>query len=183
MGYVGNIPGLPYESLAIADPLSPDAVRAFAAWMWPATVFPEEAVLAYTEKLTAVEAAVRRMVRRWRRWRWRCNVGGGRGGAGSGDGVHASAVGVRGAWQWGGGRREAGAPCAPGHELPRRGDAERRRRRRGGVWPLSASAAGCLPPPPMAAWSATAAGCPDEVAPALAPTSLKKATLLRADWP
>uniref|UniRef100_A0A0D3GGA2 tRNA-uridine aminocarboxypropyltransferase n=1 Tax=Oryza barthii TaxID=65489 RepID=A0A0D3GGA2_9ORYZ len=49
MGYVGNIPSLPYESLAIADLLSPDAVRAFAAWMWPAAAFPEEA-----ERWTAI---------------------------------------------------------------------------------------------------------------------------------
>lgn len=106
MGYVGNIPGLPYESLAITDPLSPDAVRAFAAWMWPAAAFPEEAVLAYAEKLAAVEAAVRRMVRRWRRWRRRCDVGGGRGGAGSGDGVHA--FGCRSTWRLAVGWRSAG---------------------------------------------------------------------------
>ena len=36
-GYVGSIPGLAYESLAIEDPLSPDAVRAFADLMWPDT--------------------------------------------------------------------------------------------------------------------------------------------------
>lgn len=36
-GYVGSIPGLPYESLAIVDPLSPDAVRAIADLMWPDT--------------------------------------------------------------------------------------------------------------------------------------------------
>lgn len=36
-GYVGSVPGLPYESLAIVDPLSIDAVRAFADVMWPDT--------------------------------------------------------------------------------------------------------------------------------------------------
>lgn len=36
-GYVGSIPGLAYESLAIVDPLSTDAVRAFSDLMWPGT--------------------------------------------------------------------------------------------------------------------------------------------------
>lgn len=63
-GYVGGIPGLPYESVAISDPLSPTAVRAFAARVWPAAAaaFPEEAVVAYAGRLAAVEAAARRMV-------------------------------------------------------------------------------------------------------------------------
>ncbi|CAL5052274.1 unnamed protein product [Urochloa decumbens] len=63
-GYVGNIPGLPYESLAIVDPLSPDAVRAFADLMWPDTGNTGfcESMHAYAESVAVLEAVIRRMV-------------------------------------------------------------------------------------------------------------------------
>ncbi|KAJ1258883.1 hypothetical protein BS78_10G110000 [Paspalum vaginatum] len=64
-GYVGSIPGLPYESLAIMDPLSPDAVRAFADLMWPDTAGNASfcaSMHAYAEKVAVLEAMVRRMV-------------------------------------------------------------------------------------------------------------------------
>ncbi|RCV21154.1 hypothetical protein SETIT_4G115300v2 [Setaria italica] len=63
-GYVGSIPGLPYESLAIVDPLSVDAVRAFADLMWPDTGNTAfcESMHAYAERVAVLEAVVRRMV-------------------------------------------------------------------------------------------------------------------------
>ncbi|WVZ81692.1 hypothetical protein U9M48_029041 [Paspalum notatum var. saurae] len=63
-GYVGSIPGLPYESLAIMDPLSPDAVRAFADLMWPDTGNASfcKSMHAYAEKVAVLEGVVRRMV-------------------------------------------------------------------------------------------------------------------------
>ncbi|OEL32378.1 putative 2-oxoglutarate-dependent dioxygenase AOP1.2 [Dichanthelium oligosanthes] len=63
-GYVGSVPGLPYESLAIMDPLSPDAVRDFADLMWPGTGNTAfcKSMHAYAEKVALVEAVVRRMV-------------------------------------------------------------------------------------------------------------------------
>ncbi|CAL5047190.1 unnamed protein product [Urochloa decumbens] len=63
-GYVGNIPGLPYESLAIVDPLSPDAVRTFADLMWPDTGNASfcESMHAYAESVAVLEAVIRRMV-------------------------------------------------------------------------------------------------------------------------
>ncbi|KAJ1265657.1 hypothetical protein BS78_08G092900 [Paspalum vaginatum] len=65
-GYVGSVlpGGVHYESLNIVDPLSPDAVRAFADLMWPDTGNAGfcTSVHAYAEKMAVVEGAVRRMV-------------------------------------------------------------------------------------------------------------------------
>ncbi|CAD6339621.1 unnamed protein product [Miscanthus lutarioriparius] len=63
-GYIGSIPGLPYESLGIDDPLNLDAVRAFADLMWPDTGNKSfcESMHAYAEKVAVLEAVVRRMV-------------------------------------------------------------------------------------------------------------------------
>ncbi|CAN6201864.1 unnamed protein product [Urochloa humidicola] len=63
-GYVGNIPGLPYESVAIVDPLSTDAVRAFADLMWPDTGNAGfcESMHAYAGRVAVLEALIRRMV-------------------------------------------------------------------------------------------------------------------------
>ncbi|KAL6839626.1 hypothetical protein ACP4OV_030565 [Aristida adscensionis] len=63
-GYVGSIPGLSYESVAIMNPLSPDAVRAFADLMWSGsgnTAFCKS-MHAYVEKVAVLEGTVRRMV-------------------------------------------------------------------------------------------------------------------------
>lgn len=35
LGYVGNVPGLPYESLAVDDALDPAAALGFTDLMWP----------------------------------------------------------------------------------------------------------------------------------------------------
>ncbi|CAN6178519.1 unnamed protein product [Urochloa humidicola] len=63
-GYVGNIPTLPYESMAIIDPLSLDAVRAFADLIWPDTGNAGfcESMHAYAERVVVLEAVIRRMV-------------------------------------------------------------------------------------------------------------------------
>ncbi|CAN6170344.1 unnamed protein product [Urochloa humidicola] len=63
-GYVGNIPTLPYESMAIIDPLSPDAVSAFADLMWPDTGNAGfcKSMHAYAERVAMLEAVIRRMV-------------------------------------------------------------------------------------------------------------------------
>ncbi|CAL4985005.1 unnamed protein product [Urochloa decumbens] len=65
LGYVASfIPGMPYESLSVMDPLSSDAVPSLAGLMWPGTGNPSfcETVQAYMEKVSALEAVVRRMV-------------------------------------------------------------------------------------------------------------------------
>ncbi|CAO2148359.1 unnamed protein product [Urochloa humidicola] len=58
LGYVSSfIPGMPYESLSLLDPLSPDAIPSLA----DNSSF-RETVRAYTEKVSLLEAVVRRMV-------------------------------------------------------------------------------------------------------------------------
>ncbi|CAO2152403.1 unnamed protein product [Urochloa humidicola] len=58
LGYVSSfIPGMPYESLSLLDPLSPDAVPSLAD-----NPYFRETVHAYTEKISLLEAVVRRMV-------------------------------------------------------------------------------------------------------------------------
>ncbi|CAN6362731.1 unnamed protein product [Urochloa humidicola] len=58
LGYISSlIPGTPYESLSLLDPLSPDAVPSL-----PGNPSFCETVQAYTEKVSLLEAVVRRMV-------------------------------------------------------------------------------------------------------------------------
>ncbi|KAF8689655.1 hypothetical protein HU200_041717 [Digitaria exilis] len=66
LGYVSSsIPGMPYETFSIMDPLSPDVVPALAGLMWPDTGGDSsfcETMHAYTERVAVLEAMVRRMV-------------------------------------------------------------------------------------------------------------------------
>ncbi|CAA7396237.1 unnamed protein product [Spirodela intermedia] len=63
LGYVGDIRGLPYESLAVDDALDPAAARGFTDLMWPeGNPGFCEAVCNFAEAAAAVEGAVRRMV-------------------------------------------------------------------------------------------------------------------------